>query len=69
MQKKRSELYRNKIHVCIIRVGMTMSEAVALADGHDIVWRNQGCVCQMSSTGVSLRCHYTESWICDTILS
>ena len=35
------EIYRNEIKSYIIRAGMTMSEAVELADvlGYDIVWQ------------------------------
>lgn len=37
------EIYRNEIKSYIIRAGMTMNEAVELADvlGHDIVWQKR----------------------------
>ena len=44
MKKKKSEMYRNEIKSYIVRAGMTMSEAVELADalGYDIVWVKRG---------------------------
>ena len=37
------ENYRNEIKAYIVRAGMTMSEAVELADvlGYDIVWQKR----------------------------
>ena len=40
---RKSETYRNEIKSYIVRAGMTMIEAVELADalGYDIVWQKR----------------------------